>query len=230
MVHVYAMNIQNLPDPKEEGWVLGQLTAERKQRTMKYMHADDRKRSLGAGILLQEILPRFGASPDNVYLGADGKPEVDGVSFNLSHSGSLVICAAASKQVGCDIEVVQKAPRYVAERFFCRQERDYLKSCKEELQDREFFRIWTMKESYMKMTGEGMRLPLDRFAIVFAKDMVSVQRDGVVQDCFIKEYAVPGYQVSVCAQEHQFVAQIEDIPFLGEHERRDTFHRQSVTV
>ena len=211
MVQVYAINIQNLPDPKEKGLVLDKLPEKRKQSTMKYMHADDRKRSLGAGILLQKILPRFGASPDNIYFGADGKPQTDGICFNLSHSGDYVICATAGKQVGCDIEVIKKAPRNVAERFFCRQEIVYLNSCHKELQDQEFFRIWTMKESYMKMTGEGMRLPLNQFAILIGTDKISVQRDGATADCTIWEYAMPGYKISVCAKEHQFAEQIEMI-------------------
>lgn len=213
MVQVYAMNIQSLPDPKQESRVLEKLTAKRKQKTMKYKHADDRKRSLGAGILLQNILPRFGASPDHIFCGTDGKPQADGICFNLSHSGDLVICATSNKQVGCDIEMIQKAPRHVAERFFCSKELTYLESCTEDLRDQEFFRIWTMKESYMKMTGEGMRLALNRFAIVFDTDKISVQRDGANTDCTIHEYAVAGYQVSVCAQEHEFADHIEHIPF-----------------
>ena len=104
MVHLYAADIGSLPDPKEAPALLQELDIERKCRIMKYLKAEDRKRSLGAGLLLNGVLPRYGASPDAVRAGADGKPEVEGIFFNLSHSGSVVICATAEKEVGCDVE------------------------------------------------------------------------------------------------------------------------------
>ena len=99
MVHLYAADTGSLPDPKEAPALLHELDIERKCRIMKYLKAEDRKRSLGAGLLLNRVLPRYGASPDAVRAGADGKPEVEGIFFNLSHSGHIVICATAEKEV-----------------------------------------------------------------------------------------------------------------------------------
>lgn len=60
-----------------------------------------------------------------------------------------------------------------------------------------------MKESYMKYTGEGTCLPLKAFEILM-DDEVKVLRDGMVQDCYMKEYVVCGYRVTVCAEESRF--------------------------
>ena len=61
----------------------------------------------------------------------------------------------------------------------------YLKNEKDE-----FFRLWTMKESYVKMTGEGLRLPLNQFEIRF-EERVKIYRDGKTCACFLKEYEIP---------------------------------------
>lgn len=211
MVYVYAADITNLPDPKEEPHILDALTDERIGRIQKYLKPEDRKRSLGAGLMLNKILPRHGALPGTVRIGADGKPRVEGVFFNLSHSGNLVICAAAEGEVGCDVEKIVKAPEGVAERFFHKDETAYIKEGTEQERDERFFRIWTMKESYIKMTGEGMRLSFDSFAFVIGPEDVKVCRDGKILSCHIKEYDIPGYKVSVCAGEENFAGSIEYI-------------------
>ena len=201
MVHLYAADIGNLPDPKEDPALLGEVGTERKRSIMKYLKAEDRKLCLGAGLLLNRVLPRYGASPDGIRAGTNGKPEVEGICFNLSHSGRIVICATAEKEVGCDVEKIVKAPEGVAERFFHAGESAYVNACMGEERDRRFFRIWTMKESYIKMTGEGMSLALDRFELLLDSEKVKVRRDGKLLICRIMEYDIPGYKVSVCAKE-----------------------------
>ena len=213
MVHLYATDIRNLPDPKEDPALLDKLSAERKCRIMKYLKAEDRKRSLGAGLLLNEILPRHGASPAGIRVGEDGKPVVEGIFFNLSHSDNIVICATAEKEVGCDVEKIVKAPEGVAERFFHPSEAEYVKACMGEERDKRFFRIWTMKESYIKMTGEGMRLSFNRFEFLLDSEKTKVCRDGKILSCNIMEYNIPGYKVSVCAKEERFAKAIEFVDF-----------------
>lgn len=201
MVHLYAADTGNLPDPKEEPALLDKLSTERKCGIMKYLKAEDRKRSLGAGLLLNKVLPCYGVSPDRIRIRVDGKPEVDGIFFNLSHAGRIVICAAAEKEVGCDVEEIVQAPEGVAEHFFHPSESAYINACMGDERNRRFFRIWTMKESYIKMTGEGMRLDFDRFEILPDDEEIKVCRDGRLLSCRIMEYDIPGYKVSVCANE-----------------------------
>ena len=208
MVDLYVTDIRNLADPKENPAKLDVLSAERKCRIMKYLKAEDRKRSLGAGLLLNEILPRYGASPAGIRIGEGGKPEMEGIFFNLSHSDNIVICAIAEKEVGCDVEKIVKAPEGVAERFFHTGESAYVNACMGEERDHRFFRIWTMKESYIKMTGEGMSLDFDRFEVILDSGEIKVRRDGKLLSCRIMEYTIPGYKVSVCAKE-EFSGHVE---------------------
>lgn len=216
MVYVYAIDIKALPDPKENPALLHQLSSSRRRKVMKYLRADDRKRCMGAGILLAEILPPIWGSTEKITYGPAGKPQAENVHFNLSHSGNLVICAVGGKAVGCDIEKIEKEPEGVAERFFHRNEAEYLQKFPEPERSAMFFRLWTWKESYVKMTGEGLQLPLQDFEILPEGEKIRVRRGDEMLPCHIMEYNVHGYQVSVCAEEEEFACCMEYVePLYG---------------
>jgi len=214
MVSVYAVNISALPDPKAFAGVsdnlalLQKITSSRRKRVLEYLRADDRKRCLGAGLLIAEILPLYGENPERITLGPMGKPESRKVQFNLSHAGDWALCAVGKKAVGCDIERIDKEPDGVAQHFFHPDEAAYLQSFQGEERNEMFFRIWTWKESYLKMTGEGMRVSLQDFAILPAGGRILVRRGEEILSCRIMEYSIRGYQVSVCAEESEFAKRI----------------------
>lgn len=214
MVSVYAIDSRLLPDPKENPALLHRLGSSRRRKVMKYLQADDRKRCMGAGLLLAEILPLYGGNPEKITCGPEGKPQTENVQFNLSHSGNLVICAAGGKAVGCDIEKIEKEPEGVAECFFHRKEAQYLQKFKGPERSAMFFRLWTWKESYVKMTGEGLNLPLQDFEVLPEGERIRVRRGDAMLPCHIMEYDIPGYQVSVCAEEETFSRRVEYVdPF-----------------
>ena len=204
MVNLYAIDIRELPDPKEEPTVLYDISSSRRSKAMKYMQADDRKRCLGAGILLAKILPLYGESPENITYGPEGKPQAENVHFNLSHSGDLVICAVGERAVGCDIEKTGQEIQGVADRFFHRNEARYLHKFQGQERNEMFFRLWTWKESYVKMTGEGMKLPLQDFEILPEGERIRVRRRDEILPCHMMEYNIPEYKISVCAEEEEF--------------------------
>lgn len=208
MVYVYAADVSQLPDPKEFPEVLKGLLEERKQKTLRCIRPDSRKQSLGAGLLLRHVLHLHGIIQEDICYGENGKPETHGICFNLSHSHDMVVCAVSEKAVGCDIEKITDARKHLAERFFCKEEILHLETFANTERDSEFFRLWTMKESYMKMTGEGMRLPLNQFELLMGNE-VKVRRDGVIDSCFIKEYKIPGYRLTVCGKEAEFAEEVE---------------------
>lgn len=210
MISIYAANTANLPDPKECPEVMDGLSEERKKKILRFIHAKDRKQSLGAGLLLQHVLFLYGKDQESIKYGKNGKPEVEDICFNLSHSDHIVVCAVSSESVGCDVEKIENLKEKVADRFFCKSEIAYLNSFSGEEQEKEFYRLWTMKESYIKMTGEGMRLPLDQFEIVFDEN-VKVIRDGKICACHIKEYEISGYKLTVCAKDTEFAETVEFI-------------------
>lgn len=206
MVEIYALDLSLLPSDGEEEyenlWV--QLSDYRKQRIQTCKHPETRKQLFGAGILLNRILKHKGINPKTVRIGEHGKPEVEGIYFNLSHSGNLVICATSRLPVGCDAEQVRPESGKLAERFFSEKEKAYLKGFDQLSYDREFCRLWTAKESFVKMTGEGLHLSLHTEEVQVG-DTLEIWREGKKENCRLKEYDVPGYCVTVCAKEEQFL-------------------------
>lgn len=213
MVKLYVADVSNLPDPETCPELLKKLPMERREKIQRSRLEKSRKQSMGAGLLLQKVLALYHIDENILRVDEHGKPYVDGLEFNLSHSGSLVICAVSDKPVGCDVEIFRKAPKGVAERYFSESEKEYLNQFCGEDYDIAFFRLWTMKESYVKMTGEGMGVPLGEYEVVvddvalsfehFGEDCgscVKVIRDGEIQDCCISEVSAQGYIISICAK------------------------------
>lgn len=189
MVYLYATDVSLLSDPLEEPGVMKGLPEERQKKVLNARHRQKRLQSLGAGLLLSKVLNRHCISSESLRIEPSGKPIVDGICFNLAHSGNYVICAVSERPVGCDIEQIKDAPKRVAERSFSADENKYLQQLDGEVYNREFFRIWTKKESFLKMTGTGIRVPLDTLEVTA---------------CYLHEYDMPGYQVTVCAEENEF--------------------------
>ena len=59
MVYIYALNVQDLPDPLVTTDVMEELGDERRQKILRYQTVDSRKQSLGAGLLLNWVLLRM---------------------------------------------------------------------------------------------------------------------------------------------------------------------------
>ena len=131
------------------------LPSERREYAFHFKHPEDQKRSALAWLLLayglrkeygMEAVPKFRKA-------ASGKPffpETHMPFFNLSHSGNFVGCAVHDQEIGLDIQEITE-PRDSLIRRVCTQ--DELASLKS---SQDFCRIWTMKESAVKLTGEGI--------------------------------------------------------------------------
>ena len=100
-------------------------------------------------------------------------------------------------EVGCDIEKNANAPLEVAEHYFYHSELAYIKAAEDK--DKAFFTLWTLKESYMKMTGRGMSLPLDSFEII-RKDQGFVLGKSPKRPGFFRTMEFENYIFSVCME------------------------------
>ena len=92
------------------------------------------------------------------------------LTFNLSHTSGLVACViAGGPDVGIDVESVDRTVEPgVAERFFSARENDALRRLEPAARGRRFIDLWTLKESYLKATGEGVSSSLS--SVVFEVD------------------------------------------------------------
>ena len=207
---VYAANVDALADEKLYAAAFLAASDQRREKTLRLRSARDRRLSLGVELLLRKGLLDLGLDTKNLTygLGENGKPFLrrpEGVCFNLSHSGSCVLCAISPWEVGCDVQRITAIRPGIAERFFAPRERELLMACEDRQEQRElFFRIWALKESYMKLTGLGMRLGLSEFAVDPKENCVVTTRDGIRQPVFFREYEIDGdYRCAVCCRQSE---------------------------
>ncbi|KAF7100296.1 hypothetical protein CFC21_101828 [Triticum aestivum] len=92
--------------------------------------------------------------------------------FNISHTTSLIACGIAmDANIGIDIEEKKrkttKSILSLARCFFTPSEAHYLTEISDSYaQEKEFFKLWTLKEAYVKALGLGLSgAPLNEFTI-----------------------------------------------------------------
>ncbi len=113
-----------------------------------------------------DVAPSAWRFEPNAY----GRPEIASprspLRFSLSHTSGVAACAVThDRDVGVDVEkLTQSAPLDVAQQFFSAQEAAELVALPDAMRTERFFEYWTLKESYVKARGLGLRLPLDQFS------------------------------------------------------------------
>lgn len=143
-------------------------------------------------LTVPEALERLGEPVPVAYVtGRQGKPDFpEGMGhFNLSHSEELVCAVFDEAPVGVDIQWMRPLRNMrLAERFFSGRERALLEECREEdARTRLFYDFWVKKESWAKLTGEGI-------ASAVTRDIGELSLAARWQECEMPE----GYRGAVC--------------------------------
>ena len=158
-VQIRFFDAGTLSDPARFADAYARVSAPRRAKIDRLRSDAARRLSLAAGVLLTDTLAELGIR------GAPCLPRCPELHFSLSHSGSYAMCAAAEKPVGCDIQLAAPRSLRVAERYFTQEEQARILTQEtEETRQEMFYRIWTLKESFVKCLGLGLRLPLDSFS------------------------------------------------------------------
>ena len=156
------------------------LSADELSRVARFKFPADRRRFIASRGLLRAILGRYLSVPPGQLrfsYGPFGKPalvaplHLDPIDFNLSHSGDLAFYAfVRDRRMGVDLERLSKEVdcESMAERFFSPGEREVWRALPPGARQEAFFTCWTRKEAYLKATGAGLSLELDRFSVSLA--------------------------------------------------------------
>ncbi len=169
MVYLYAIQIVENQYDDEIVSLFAKISEERRKKAKKYTRRIDPKRCILGEVLLRYILwKHYGITSKEIVFRYNeyGKPlltKPKGIHFSISHSGEWVLCGVSDTPIGIDVEGGMVDVAEIAERFFSEEENRYIDS--QLLCNRydAFYKIWTLKESYIKCVGMGLYIPLDSF-------------------------------------------------------------------
>ncbi len=205
MVELYVTDTRCFSDKELFAEVYRSLSENRRNKIDAYKYDADKFLSMGAGYLLERGLRNFNVplQVGHIEYGRDGKPKLRTgehvYNFNLSHSGVYAVCAFSSTEVGVDIQKVSPSVSDRILRVACSpHEYLYLTELSGEECVSEFYRLWTIKESYMKYLGSGLSLPPTAIDVDLNLP-VSLCLNGVKKRAFFKEYPLDGYRLTACS-------------------------------
>lgn len=114
--------------------------------------------------LLGQVLDQDPAVVD-FSVGPHGKPRVEGLFFNVSHSADLWACALSKDvEVGFDVEVIESGSRALVRRYFSSDEQVWMSQGDG---PERFAQIWSGKEAALKLRGERLLEGLEQYSLKF---------------------------------------------------------------
>ena len=135
-------------EKRRSDWRLGRWTA--KRAIAAYLGID----ALDATLARIVIANNADGAPQANYSG-----EWDGSAISLSHSHGVALCAvaAATVELGCDLELIeQRGPGFLAD-YFTSGEQSMVEAAGRDQQTRLITALWSAKESALKALGTGLR-------------------------------------------------------------------------
>ncbi|RDU24801.1 4'-phosphopantetheinyl transferase family protein [Anaerosacchariphilus polymeriproducens] len=208
MLKIYVIERNRLLDTNEYVFLYNFISEEKKKRIMKYRNYADMERSLLADLLVRYAVNQKIDIPNShlhFYQNDYGKPFLmfPNIHFNASHSGNWIACAVSDYEVGIDVEKISHVDEDIAEHFFTEIENQYLKNQPDLLRKESFYKLWTLKESYIKFKGKGLSIPLDSFSIQIDKENISVFEGNTKQNCRFFLKPLPNAILSICFLDKQ---------------------------
>lgn len=182
MNSVYAIEIKDFDAIKEILNLKSLLSKEKQIRVEKFVREKDKCQCILGELLLRYSLWNFyDYKFKNIEFSYNefGKPRLRyidnrNIHFNISHSGNWIVCGIYNQPVGIDVECIDNNNNIsgIVQRFFTDVENYYIQMQIPNRQTEAFFKLWTLKESYIKCVGKGLSIPLNSFSINIIGDEI----------------------------------------------------------
>jgi 4'-phosphopantetheinyl transferase len=163
-VHVWRMSLDVCATPTAQLERL--LSADEVQRADRFRFPLDRARFVLARARLRELLANYlDTSSERIEFqyGEHGKPRIaepqDPIAFSLSHSHEMAIVAVAcGQEIGVDLEWIGRRvdAQAIADRYYDPVEVSDLARAEGDEMLPHFLRLWTRKEAFAKLSGQGI--------------------------------------------------------------------------
>lgn len=131
-----------------------------------------------------------------------GKPvfkDLPGLCFNISHTEGLAVCAVSSHPIGVDTERIRPLNIRLLRKICSEAEGAWVMSRENPAEG--LIRLWTLKESYVKATGEGLSYSLKQ--ITFSWDEDGSIRGSIPGWHYYQARVYGKYIISVCEKDQE---------------------------
>lgn len=170
-IKLYYTDINQVLSESEYEKCIRLLTPEKVRSLKRFRMEEDRKRTLYGEVMARCLFMKLlDVKNENLVIAKNkyGKPYFVGINrlhYNISHSGSFVICGISNQKLGVDIEKIESVYRDITMSLFTKTEYEAILNLNEDEVKKLFYTYWTLKESYVKYQGKGLSIPLNSFSI-----------------------------------------------------------------
>jgi 4'-phosphopantetheinyl transferase len=167
-VHLWCASLEQSSDKVCQ--LAQTLSADESARANRFRFRQHQENFVVSRGFLRQILSRYlnlEATELQFFYNKNGKPFLantlteNRLSFNLSHSGKVVLYAMVwNDEIGIDVEEIKFIPEFegLIKNFFADEEKETILSLEPNQRLQAFFHGWTRKEAYLKAVGTGLSL------------------------------------------------------------------------
>ena len=187
MIRIYLEDISTIDSKAKFDAFFEKLPKYRQEKITLLKNENDKYLSLLAGRLLCSGLRDLGLTSyiDKIVVDKNGKPYIPGnpIYFSISHSGTKAMVVFSDSEVGCDVQEMKKKAVSLADKYFTDDEKKEIDDSEDPV--RTFYKLWTLKECYMKSSGKGLALGLKNIDVC---DKNYISKSYVVDQKYMVSY------------------------------------------
>ncbi|SEG49611.1 4'-phosphopantetheinyl transferase family protein [Algoriphagus boritolerans] len=176
MVYISFAFLKEPLDKKVFEGYLNQLPLQMQEKVTRFRKWEDKTNSLLGKVMLNQCAAsNFGISDilDQIVYNPHHRPEVnEPLSFSISHSGNMVVCAMSETcQLGIDVEQLVEFDFAPFQDYMSEKEWEQIHLAKDP--NREFLKFWTQNEAVIKADGRGLSIPLNLLKVCNSKAKIA---------------------------------------------------------
>ncbi|MEG0927535.1 4'-phosphopantetheinyl transferase family protein [Chryseobacterium sp.] len=205
-MHIYCIHIDKALNETEFQELTRYVSPDKKAKIHRFRKPIDAARSLLGDLIIRTILCKhYGLKNDEIQyeyqeFGKPFLPNHPHFHFNISHSGDWVVGVVSNHPIGIDIEKITEVKEDLASLALCTEEHQKLQALNEMDQNLFFFKLWTLKESYVKAIGTGLSEGLNTLEITINNENIRMKKnEKPVQAYFETMELQQGHQLSLCS-------------------------------
>ena len=187
MVHVYYTIFEQANTAEEWQSILQQMPKMIVDRVARYRQDINKYQLVYGRLLLQRLFLDLGYTDFNLediqYTSFNKPFWRAGIDFSIAHSGQIVGCALSTKgTVGLDIEKIQAIDLSNFEHILNDEDQRFLSNSTNINKD--FFKIWTIKEAVSKADGRGLSMDV-KDIYIGSKQATCFDNSWLVQEVIV---------------------------------------------